>query len=83
MYIYEETIGDSGFWLGGTNFNNDGNWIWEPTNKAIINPPWGTDQPNNRNNSELCLASIKLFNYDWSDEFCNWEGALQYVCEKK
>ena len=79
------TIGDSGFWLGGANFNNDGNWIWEPTGQPITNAPWGSppQQPNNRDSSELCLASMKYFNFDWSDEFCNWQGVLQYVCEKK
>ncbi|XP_060592377.1 perlucin-like protein isoform X3 [Ruditapes philippinarum] len=81
---FNHTDGDTGFWIGGANFNNDGNWIWEPTNKPLTYAPWGSppQQPNNRENRELCLASMKYFDYSWSDEYCDWD-VLQYVCEKK
>ncbi|XP_060592373.1 perlucin-like [Ruditapes philippinarum] len=80
---FNHTGGISGFWLGGANFNNDGNWIWEPTNKPLTYAQWGSSpqQPNNVNNTELCLAAIKYFDYSWNDENCFWDE--QYVCEKK
>ncbi|XP_060576795.1 perlucin-like protein [Ruditapes philippinarum] len=78
---FNHTDGDNGFWLGGTNWNNDANWIWEIVHKPITYTNWDASQPNNRDNSELCMASIKLFDYRWSDEFCEWD-VLQYVCEQ-
>nr|ANG56318.1 C-type lectin [Meretrix meretrix] len=77
---FNHTDLDDGFWIGGTDWGNEGTWIWEPSQTPISYIVWGQGQPNNRNNSENCLASMKYFDYIWSDEFCDWDR-LQYICE--
>ncbi|KAL3853023.1 hypothetical protein ACJMK2_016609 [Sinanodonta woodiana] len=73
---------DQGFWLGATDFIGEGHWYWESTQPLQFTyTDWGQLQPNNRNNSEHCLAILKYFDYAWSDEKCDWDN-LNYICEK-
>ena len=79
-----DTGEDEGFWLGATDWSNEGDWVWESNNKLPLTnfAVWGKGQPNNRNNSEHCLAAVLYFNYIWGDEYCDGLN-IQYVCEKK
>ncbi|XP_052778510.1 perlucin-like protein, partial [Mya arenaria] len=78
---FNHTDGDQGFWISGSDWEQDKHWIWESTGAALTYQTWGFQQPNYRNGSEHCLAALKVFDYKWSDEFCDWDR-LQYVCEK-
>ncbi|XP_053388993.1 perlucin-like protein [Mercenaria mercenaria] len=78
---FNHSDADDGFWLSGTDWSEEGNWVWESTTEPFRYQIWGDLQPNNKNNSEHCLDALNFFTYAWSDEWCDW-GNLQYVYEK-
>ncbi|KAL4240169.1 hypothetical protein ACF0H5_000963 [Mactra antiquata] len=79
---YNHVLDDDGFWLGATDWEVEGKWVWEATGHQFSYSNWGNTQPNNRNGSENCLAAVKYFDYAWSDEFCDWDNHINFVCEK-
>ncbi|XP_052815045.1 perlucin-like [Mya arenaria] len=77
---FNHTDVDEGFWLGGTNWEQDAHWIWESTGAELTYQTWGAQQPNNQNGTEHCLSAVKYFDYVWNDAPC--DRKIQYVCEK-
>ena len=84
-FFFKDTKDDQGFWLGGTDFSNEGRWQWISSNNFtdITYSIWGATQPNNRDGAEHCMAAVNYFNYSWSDERCDYGNILQYVCEMR
>lgn len=68
-----------GYWIGGYNFNNDGDmeWISHPyQNMPFIDMESG--QPNGPED-QLCMVIWESFDFRWGDHFCT---TLQpYLCE--
>ncbi|KAK3605807.1 hypothetical protein CHS0354_002424 [Potamilus streckersoni] len=77
------TAPEEGFWLGATDFIEEGHWYWESTQPfEFTYTDWGHLEPNNRFNRQHCLAILKFFDYHWGDEKCDWDN-LNYICERR
>lgn len=72
----------NGYWIGGYNFNNDGDfkWLSKPNqpmpitdwNMGQVPQPEGTaDQP--------CMMIWRFFDFRWGDYYCHTK--LSYICE--
>ncbi|XP_052078292.1 CD209 antigen-like protein C [Mytilus californianus] len=63
-------------WLGGTDMDSEGNWIWNDSKKTLNLTFWRPGEPNDAG-SEDCLATHTGV---WNDIPCTAEK--QFVCEK-
>lgn len=79
-YIYIWYIIASGFWLGGTDIQNEGDWIWTSSQTVVTFDDWTVDAPNNRFGNEHCLAIRKLNGFQWNDDDCS--SSFRFICEK-
>ncbi|CAC5414612.1 MRC [Mytilus coruscus] len=69
----------NGYWLGGYNFDKDGNLEWisnpdQPMTYSDMNP----GEPSSPT-TERCLVYWRAFGYSWGDAYCS--AKLPYVCE--
>merc|ERR1719414_239061 len=66
--VFEST---HGVWLGGTDHDTEGNWIWS-SSQALMSESysdWGAGQPNNANGHQDCLA-MRHDARHWTDQMC-------------
>ncbi|CAG2199728.1 unnamed protein product [Mytilus edulis] len=68
------------FWLGGTDIQNEGDWIWASSQTVLTFDDWTVDAPNNRFGNEHCLAIRKLNGFQWNDDDCS--SSFRFICEK-
>ncbi|VDI73478.1 Hypothetical predicted protein [Mytilus galloprovincialis] len=64
-------------WLGGTDMDSEGNWIWDDSKTPLNLTFWRPGEPNDAGGEEDCLASHTGV---WNDIPCTLEA--QFVCEK-
>ncbi|CAC5391768.1 unnamed protein product [Mytilus coruscus] len=69
------------FWLGGTDIEKEGDWIWSTSQTDIIFNDWSVGQPSNSKGEEHCLQMKLRYNLKWNDDPCT-EGK-RFICEKK
>ncbi|VDH94800.1 low affinity immunoglobulin epsilon Fc receptor [Mytilus galloprovincialis] len=69
------------FWLGGTDIQNEGDWIWTSSQTVVTFDDWTVDAPNNRFGNEHCLAIRKLNGFQWNDDDCS--SSFRFICEKE
>lgn len=67
----------TGFFIGGEDFENEGEWIWSTTRQNITHVDWVVGEPNDINDED-CL---EIFDRGWNDISCNYQRL--YVCEGK
>ncbi|XP_071175583.1 macrophage mannose receptor 1-like [Mytilus edulis] len=77
--LVTRNTGINGYWLGGYNFNKDGNLEWisspdQPMTYSDMNP----GEPSGPT-TQRCLVYWRAFGYAWGDAYCSAE--LPYVCE--
>ena len=46
---------DLQYWLGATDINNQGDWVWEHRNTTVKWFDWADGEPNNYTNGEVSL----------------------------
>ncbi|KAK3105633.1 hypothetical protein FSP39_002335 [Pinctada imbricata] len=74
-------------WVGGTDFETEGDWMWFPARSPLTYTHWLPGEPNNQVHEgfdrEHCMS---LFpnqaddgKYMWNDEICHKQ--LHFVCE--
>jgi len=70
------------WWLGGTDFFQEGVWRWERTASTFNYTNWGPNEPNNQN-VEGCLE-LWTGTMEWNDYSC--DGLKKYrqkpMCQK-
>lgn len=66
------------FWLGGSDLETEGTWIWQHTKKPLSFKHWHTGEPNGWR-AENCLQIKKSDQGEWNDGSC--EQKNHYVCE--
>uniref|UniRef100_A0A8W8NZ06 C-type lectin domain-containing protein n=1 Tax=Magallana gigas TaxID=29159 RepID=A0A8W8NZ06_MAGGI len=69
-------------WLGGTDHQVEGKWVWQSTNSELSYSAWEkiSGQPNNLNNQD-CLCLDRSLGFAWSDRECWYR--YQYFCERE
>jgi len=74
------------WWLGGSDEESEGNWVWIRTNENMIYTAWKTGEPNQLEN-ENCLFLGNKALYSWYDWVCSktgWSGdATKPLCQKR
>merc|ERR1712020_40311 len=57
------------FWLGITDRQSEGHWVFESTGKSVVFTDWNSGEPNNAGRTENC-AFINALD-KWNDVDCN------------
>ena len=73
------TDGGYGFWMGGSDKEKEGTWVWSdfsPMNLLMWDPP---KQPDNYGDGENCMESNPTIE-GWNDMPCSWK--LPFICKK-
>ncbi|CAG2196170.1 CLEC3A [Mytilus edulis] len=67
------------YWIGGYNFNNDGDMEWISKPNQVM--PFNDMQPGQMDGpmTELCLMFCGCFDFRWADHYC--DTLLPYICE--
>ena len=79
-YVNDHDIKDRSWWLGGTDFFEDGEWRWQRNGDKIEFFAWAKDQPDGANDagdSEDCLMMFphsKSAKRLWNDSVCMGVG---------
>ncbi|XP_048733082.2 perlucin-like protein [Ostrea edulis] len=66
-------------WVGGSDWTNEGTWVWEPEGKTFQYFNFAPHKPNNAH-GQNCLSKAMSHNYQWDDEDC--DDYMEYICEK-
>lgn len=73
------TVLDDNIWIGATDEDEEGKWVWASTQKSVgKNINWQLNQPNNLYNNQHCMEIGYL---SMNDESCFEEN--NYICEKE
>lgn len=68
------------FWLGGTDVQIEGEWVWTGNVQAMGSyTNWAPGEPNNANGNEHCLEMDMGGQYHWNDNNC--ENRFNFICE--
>jgi len=70
-----------GFWLGATDRQNEGTWVWDKTETKVTYTDWQTGEPNNYGGDQNCLLIKRGYKYKWDDSEC--DSRLGYICQLK
>lgn len=70
---------DCGIWMGATNHDYPGEFVWIQTGNDMLFPEWGTGQPNNVGGDQNCV--ILMRNRTGNDVSCLMR--FEFVCEKE
>ena len=83
MYTSEQRLlclplGNPLIWIGATDEETEGQWVWDSTGDVINFNNWAVGDPNNGNRNEHCAC----MNTDgaWWDVGCGW-SAPHVICE--
>ncbi|XP_063417249.1 perlucin-like [Mytilus trossulus] len=71
---------ESQYWLGGTDEQEEGVWIWSHSQNLITFTDWKKGQPNNLRGNEHCLSLREVSGYAWNDDRCH--TLRPFICEK-
>jgi hypothetical protein len=66
------------YWIGLSDEQIEGNWIWYHSNTTPLFFDWGPSQPDPGNNED-CAIFWGPFDYLWGDLGCDWK--CQPVCK--
>ncbi|CAC5410173.1 unnamed protein product [Mytilus coruscus] len=70
------------FWIGLTDIDDNGVWIWSSSQTEATVTDWYHTQPTMvyQLKEQNCVFLFRKFGYKWNDAYC--EDECQYVCEK-
>merc|ERR1719239_1633067 len=63
-------------WLGATDKDEEGTWVWQSDNEVMTYNDWGPNQPNNLRGEQHCLSMQRS---KWDDLACDLDRA--YICQ--
>ena len=73
------------FWLGITDRQSEGDWVFESSGKSVVFTNWHSSEPNNYGSGENCAHIAAAF--EWNDSLCGskttkhgWTATA--LCEK-
>jgi len=68
-------------WIGGTDANSEGRWVWSPSNTPLSYRNWHRGNPDNLNGRQDCLMLGYGNPGEWDDRYCT--GERKYICESR
>ena len=68
---------DNIVWIGGTDAESEGAWVWSPSNTPLSYINWNAGEPNNYG-GEDCMQIYT--DGKWNDQNCG--DSLKYVCQQ-
>lgn len=73
----------TGFWVGASDIEKEGNWIWSRSGKNVGKgfTKWHQWQPDNYKGKEDCMMSCVNLQGNWNDDVCDL--GMSYMCEKE
>ena len=69
----------SGIWLGATDIQSEGVWIWNSSGSALTYTNWSLGDPDNYGGNENCLHMWHNLG-EWNDAYCY--SSLAILCEQ-
>ncbi|XP_071148863.1 perlucin-like [Mytilus edulis] len=76
----KKSANESGYWLGGTDEQEEGVWVWSHSQNFITYTDWKAGEPNNARGNEHCLILWESSGYAWNDSPC--KQLMPFICEK-
>ncbi|XP_063415839.1 perlucin-like [Mytilus trossulus] len=73
-------VGGSEFWIGGTDIQNEGFWIWSSSKTNVTFFDWMPYEPTNYGGVEHCLEINYQSSRQWNDDDCSTIN--RFICEK-
>nr|XP_034323721.1 perlucin-like protein isoform X3 [Crassostrea gigas] len=73
------TNGVKELWLGGSDWNVEGVWVWEPEGDLFQYSNFDHDEPDNYGDDENCVRKEQSAHYRWNDKPC--DHRYSYICE--
>ncbi|KAH3844855.1 C-type lectin domain family 4 member M-like isoform X2 [Dreissena polymorpha] len=67
------------FWVGGSDIENEGTWIWMASMTPLSYAKWEAGEPNSDHNSDENCIDIRPGKLGWNDERCYL--VQNYICE--
>ncbi|XP_033735880.1 perlucin-like protein [Pecten maximus] len=68
------------FWIGLSDWELEGNFIWVPERLTPLYKNWGPGEPDNDHLDQHCTVINTREHYQWYDRTCNQKYG--YICEK-
>ncbi|CAL4065871.1 unnamed protein product [Meganyctiphanes norvegica] len=84
LYLHEHVISEESFWLGGSDLDEEGTWLWLDGSPVLRGPPmWGLfkgiEQPF-VNASTNCLGLLSDGYHYLRDENCEVDATYKPIC---
>ncbi|KAK3092669.1 hypothetical protein FSP39_005621 [Pinctada imbricata] len=67
------------YWVAGSDWGVDGQWVWEPSGMPVTTDHWFLSDPNGGSGEE-CMSLKRVLGFQWTDDNCTLKK--NYVCEK-
>ncbi|XP_045160082.2 perlucin-like isoform X1 [Mercenaria mercenaria] len=71
---------ESSYWIGLTDTDVEGTWVWSGTGKYALFTDWSSHSPNNYDGNQHCVFMEFAHDFEWNDMTCN--AKYRAVCEK-
>lgn len=69
------------FWIGGTDKDDEGTFVWASDNRNVTLFNWADEEPNDANGGEDCVNVHVNLEFLWNDSACDEQS--RFVCEKQ
>jgi len=67
------------FWIGGSDRQKEGTFVWEKTGKQLVFADWQTGEPNNCCGGQDCMWIDDRYKFKWDDGFCDRQA--NFICQ--
>jgi len=80
--LINRKAGDDSYWIGLTDQENEGTFLWESDNTEVSYSNWDSNEPNNSRGKEDCVHLRKAVSHRWNDSTCGSKNGNTALCQK-